>query len=101
MNRHTPGPWTIRPNLEGHVFAGDQLIAGCMGHSRNFNDANLRDEQLANAQLIAAAPEMRDALEFIAFCLSERVDHTIAPSFITLATLVDKARAAIAKAEGR
>ena len=66
---HTPGPWTA-DRLEGHVFTiatykgenpdhslSGRLIANCMGHSSNF-ELGLRDEQIANARLIAAAPSL-------------------------------------------
>lgn len=61
-SKHTPGPWKAGP-LEGHVFDNiGTLIAGCMGHSRNFNDDTLRDQQKANAHLIAAAPDYHEGV---------------------------------------
>lgn len=62
---YTPGPWQVNPRMEGHVFAGDVLIAGCMGHSRNFDDNGLREQQIANARLVAAAPDLYEALKAI------------------------------------
>jgi hypothetical protein len=89
----TPGPWAVSPRLEGHVFAGDELIAGCMGHSRNFDDAGLRDRQIANARLIAAAPELLSVVRaYVAACKEQD---------IKLGSITGDALAAIAKAEGR
>lgn len=54
---HTPGPWT--PN-------GNYILSSC----KNFHvalmtrsDADMADEWKANKNLIAAAPELLDALE--------------------------------------
>ena len=49
---YTPGPWSV--NEEGFVMAGDTDIAVV---------STAGEEALANAVLIAAAPEMLEALE--------------------------------------
>jgi hypothetical protein len=61
---HTPGPWSI--DAAGDIFAGRELIAIPCG----FNYGNYRDaddggkaEFDANARLIAAAPELLEALQ--------------------------------------
>ena len=46
----TPGPWRA---TGVNVRAGDALLAVCTDHS----------EKLANAMLMASAPEMRDVLQ--------------------------------------
>lgn len=61
---HTPGPWRVHP-FDGHVSAGERLVANCMGHSDNQNP-HCRDENIANARLIAAAPSLLEACEDIA-----------------------------------
>ncbi|MBV7531308.1 hypothetical protein [Chitinophaga sp. sic0106] len=51
--KYTLGPWSFgkyRPNI---VSAEDEIIAYCAG----------RKEQMGNAQLIAAAPELLEALQ--------------------------------------
>jgi hypothetical protein len=78
---HTPGPW-ITEDFAG-VWAGNLELAKIRG------EQGLPRE--ANARLIAAAPEMLEALTILA---------NIDPSEIT-AEDIRKARAAIAKATGK
>jgi hypothetical protein len=89
MSKLTPGPWALDCAEEDayyrYIMAGPQFIArimlrGIMG--------NKLDHAEANARLIAAAPEMYDALRAI----SEESDDEGAK---------ECARAAIAKAEGK
>lgn len=76
-NKHTPGPWALNGNYIGSETAGN------IGYS--FGD------NVANAHLLAAAPELLAALKAV-------LEHNIAHhNHMTHAA----ARAAIAKAEGR
>lgn len=93
---HTPGPWVIEP---GHsvVFirtADGSNIAttNCCHYWQEFTE-----QALANARLIAAAPEMLEALEEAVGCLSEYENEMLAPGV----RILDGARAAIAKARGQ
>ena len=53
--KHTPGPWTQHGlEIHGEIFICDV--------NENPKD---REEHIANAHLIAAAPEMLEALELI------------------------------------
>ena len=109
--KHTPGPW----NSEGPDDFGDHNI-----HEPTCRLAigavvpNMRpdEEVAANARLIAAAPDMLDALHALLSALDQeiidRLDDAIWVSSqlepAKLAALLnarDAARAAIAKAEGR
>ena len=62
--KHTPGPWTIRYRTNvfgirrdvGHVGS----VAVCGGHDSNQVDCGPESE--ANARLIAAAPDLLEAL---------------------------------------
>jgi hypothetical protein len=98
MTKHTPGPWTLDGhNLSsvirctvprGHPDAkhtcGDyETIAECGG-----------DNWKANARLIAAAPDMLEALRTI-------VEYGPQSGMKADAPMLIAARAAIAKAEGR
>ena len=81
MSKHTPGPWGIVGGQYGlpEVWKSDRSEAVC---ERVFN---------GNARLIAAAPELLDALEAVVradIYMHERADA------------LAKARAAIAKATG-
>lgn len=93
--KHTPGPWDIcRVNVL-MIYADNGLrIADCQCDDQ----PDMPEEQEeANAVLIAAAPEMLDALDMCAEVLAElaRLDDGT-PSVSALSM----ARAAIAKAKG-
>ena len=69
MTTHTPGPWRVQGKyLEGGEYApGMRLLIGVI-NSHRFGSADRvpkKDEQDANARLIAAAPRMLDALREI------------------------------------
>ena len=98
--KHTKGPWVIgnRYTDQGVYTPDGELVANTHGSQRNFN----RDEQIAiqdaNARLIAAAPELLEALEEFE-AEYDKVDLAKAePPELTAAVLA--ARAAIAKAKG-
>jgi hypothetical protein len=88
MSKHTPGPWEI----EGHYHFGYKWISG-PEHSQlaqvvwcmEYEDRSPSCE--ANAHLIAAAPDLLEALE-------------IALDFAGDAWWAEKAEAAIEKARG-
>lgn len=85
---HTPGPWVAgRKHLRGlehRVYAGQILIADCDGH-QGYTRA------LADARLIAAAPDLLEVLQAI---INDGLHCDVVPH------LHAKARAAIAKATG-
>jgi len=61
---HTPGPWTLKHRQSGEftIDKGDWYIADTFGccDANGFLDDR---ESIANAHLIAAAPEMLNTLE--------------------------------------
>ena len=87
---HTPGPWKVAENLFGNtasyeVYANVETKSGKGGYTR-ICQITPRDQK-ANARLIAAAPEMLEALEN---CLGFVVAH---PQFTEdLRNLIAKAR---------
>lgn len=86
-NSHTPGPWTIHDQVDSEGFTiikGQGLRLAKVTNSEP-------DWAEANAHLIAAAPELLEALEAAAVSLSS----------VGLWEESQHARAAIAKAEGR
>lgn len=101
-NKHTPGPWKAKRSTEFNAHKPDGISDYWYISDRWYDDSHeqivsfkVRNE--ANARLIAAAPEMlealKDALEHIPCkcnCWDDRGD---CPH--------DKMRTAIAKAEGR
>lgn len=90
MSKHTPGPWHTGGKLDAIVYAPDgYAVAGCQTYH------GLRDEACtaANARLIAAAPELLEALDMMERHFS-RYDDTHNN------LVLEQARAAIAKATG-
>lgn len=66
--KHTPGPWRVDPMYEQDVQTADGKIEICGAEYefKKFGEGyvvpNTLDEAAANALLIAAAPEMLEAL---------------------------------------
>ena len=97
MNKHTPGPWTLHELDSTRILGKDGAVANAYAPSHLVTEAD------ANARLIAAAPELLEALGALGvigsgycFCSHDRdpdkADHQ--PE-------CRDARAALAKAEGR
>lgn len=98
MSAHTPGPWAIltpsedwlgRPVHDWAVTVHEHDDWICTGPTW---DQEFHDESLANARLIAAAPEMLDALRDV-------IEH-MEWSTTRGEAAYQCARAAIAKATG-
>ena len=60
--KHTPAPWTVNPKAKTNIRHGNLTIANCS----STHDGSREEEEIANAKLIAAAPELLEALEKIA-----------------------------------
>lgn len=89
MSKHTPGPWVKK----GIHWTGKNNEIVFVSNGPAFGSESDFESAKANARLIAAAPELLEALEDLCECILE----TRGPS----ATLALKsARAAIAKAKG-
>ena len=88
MSKWTPGPWHMWKTVAGE-FAVD---AASVTVGR-IND--LSDETMANARLIAAAPEMYEALK--AFVAAHEKSLQLEKTDVALRL----SKAAIAKAEGK
>ena len=85
MSGHTPGPWTVTP--DSFVMAGSRPsigVARIITHAQEF---------VANARLIAAAPDLLEA------CRAVLLARIVCPE--DMSAEVELVRAAIAKAEGR
>ena len=93
QQQHTPGPWAyIVP--DGHVVRHPQIYSdfGPVANATWLGENKL-DQLNANARLIAAAPELLEALE-------EIVSAADGDGWSQLDADLRKARAAIAKATG-
>jgi hypothetical protein len=91
--KHTPGPWRSE---RGNGDYGRNVTAD---NGRRIVCETICAEHEANARLIAAAPELLEALHSILEHSREFGD--IEDCETMLARIEDKVRAAIAKAEGR
>lgn len=93
--QHTPGPWKMRAAIKSDEFdirdegssGGYAPIAKVKGDKRS-----TMEQAAANARLIAAAPDLLDALQTMPQSMSATDEEYWA--------WVDKARAAIDKATG-
>lgn len=88
MSKHTPGPWRVDPSMS-------LCIDSPSGNVGLMNLARPKAESEANARIVAAAPDLLEAL--IELATEERRDDDDP----VLEAARAKARAAIAKAEGR
>jgi hypothetical protein len=85
---HTPGPWTISNLMTGAVDGPEGwMVASVYGDDRNCTRDARQD---ANSYLIAAAPDLLEALKA---CVDVLMAGSIGER--------DRALAAIAKAEGQ
>lgn len=101
MSEHTPGPWHVTEEIDRFhggetIRPGDGRTASPVAVICDFNRYDRDDERRANAQLIAAAPEVLEALKF---SVSVHKSHGLYDLSERMA--VQKAETAIAKAEGR
>lgn len=96
--RHTPGPWQNQEMLSGTTSAhGSRVVSFITTGPENVADVCdsrgiSEEEARANARLIAAAPELLEALAKLIGCIDHGSDDPTAT--------LDAARAAIAKATG-
>jgi len=95
MSKHTPGPWTAEPEEAIRVRAPDGGAVAILGWLRGRDGLSGRrpaDEVLANARLIAAAPEL---LEIVQMILGEGGNP-----MSSLAGVEKRARALLRRIEG-
>ena len=95
--KQTPGPWRLAPAKD---YAGSELNidAGPRGQSGFICTAGHRGdaEAEANARLIAAAPELLEAL----IAITDQLERIGDPRPGKDGAFIDEARAAISKATG-
>lgn len=108
MAKHTPGPWLITGEDECTVYAlhhnGDFKNGKPFFVNRFYtrvedcrDQGGTPDEARANARLIAAAPDLLEALEVTVAIIEDYLTDLSQPLDHVLATM-DSCRAAIAKA---
>lgn len=95
--QHTPGPWSFssKGGSNGTVLSGDFVIARC----QRIDGDEWKQQSRANARLIAAAPELLEALnELLARSENFHAANVAFKDFDAARCAMEKARAAIAKA---
>jgi len=106
MTKHTPGPWTMHPRFDDLTLKNDGAevrallapVAWCSvasTHGASGSQSIDAAEARANARLIAAAPDLLEALEKLYRAVSD-----VTSSVEDLGYGEELARAAIAKAKG-
>jgi hypothetical protein len=95
--KHTPGDWSFWQKYQGEdiasIRANGKIIADVVG--QNSGEGVMKDEALANAKLIAAAPDLLKALKE----MLRHTDGNCAEEPMTTLTQAElEARAAIEKA---
>lgn len=91
MSGHTPGPWIFDNDWRRWptVFGSDGIKVAIIEKDKTIDSFVYElPERFANARLIAAAPDMLAALKDVVAVADRKTDE------------FDRARAAIAKAEG-
>lgn len=92
MSAHTPGPWTQYESDPLIIINSDGVSLGEMSAgSPNVS----RSEQIANARLIAAAPELLAVVQELADCAAYWSEYDVPLG------VVDRINAALAKATGK
>ena len=95
--KFTPGPWIVDKSFNADIQAPDGLdIATCCAEILNRHTDG--EEGIANATLIAAAPDMYEALEAAILEYGKPGGPWNVPS--SPGTWIDKAKAALVKARG-
>ena len=99
MSKHTPGPWVVVGRLTKYVEARlvGRLIQEVAACGPTMADEGYGQHQEANARLIAAAPDLLEALQDVDALW---MHNSIAHGDGKIGPLHEKVIAAIAKATG-
>lgn len=100
--KHTPGPWKVEKELTSRT--GEWLIAKDAGDRGRWiaiaETVPATGKELANARLLAASPELLEALSDALADFDNWAAHEDNYQHEHLVAWAEKARAAIAKAKG-
>ena len=96
--QHTPGPWVVSD--DGDITLIIHAPKDEVDIARMSNDCEMFSEIRANAHLIAAAPAMYEALQAMVEVFPAVVKMTPYGVSMDISKLHDKAKTALAQAEG-
>lgn len=96
-NKHTPGPWKFHHEDGFNKIKSDAVETGFKDLALVYGGGRFQDAN-ANARLIAAAPDLLEALERLAADYADRVTKTQWDQ--TASLLFNDVRRAINKAKG-
>ena len=105
-SKHTPGPWVLGESSGGRHFRAvnatdhSELATVVWVMEDDDTEGAPSPECEANAHLIAAAPELLEALEYAVIDFDNWAAHEDNHPHEHLVVWAEKARAAIAKAKG-
>jgi len=101
MSKHTPGPWRVCEMNPQTIVAGPKadvtVVAECRTHVRDQRWRPMMQKAQANAQIIAAAPELEDAAEVALEALAAGPRHMLTAKE---QEAIEVLNWALAKAEG-
>lgn len=98
--KHTPGPWSVlySSNVYPSIHGKDSApVATLYAHTPNRCEHDVFDNSEANARLIAAAPELFEALEYSLNTLTVVLNDTPDVGLLNIKAKIENA---IAKARG-
>ena len=99
--KHTPGPWAVDENDHQWITADcDGLIVAEIPYGEGEETDRHHEINDANARLIAAAPELLEALRDMVRINQNKEGYFRGHSHAESGSVYEQARAAIAKAEG-
>ena len=97
MTKHTKGPWTATKHDQHWVRVNVTIKAGGNTWVAFMPDED-KEERMANARLMAAAPELLEACRMA--MMLRQLGGIIPESRVVVDAVVEAAEAAIAKAKG-
>lgn len=101
--KHTPGPWQAYNRVGNRIFNQWRVYSDCLNQPCaicKMDESLTGDQEVANARLIAAAPDLLEACKGLECSIREAFKLDVKKHY-SLMLFIESARAAIAKAEGR
>lgn len=105
MNKHTPGPWYVDTEYSIQIMKHMEHLVGTTKYT-DYTVADISEggftgeEELANARLIAAAPELLEALQELLAWDLDSLPGEVSLGFSGIEKDIARAKAVIAKATG-